>query len=268
MDGNLPEKIMSQRTHDAIITLLCQNDVATSFWHNNGVSFASYVSNGVPRVVQDHYNNVIMRAMASQITSLTIVYSIVYSRRRLKKASKLRVTGLCEGNSPVIGEFPAQRASYAQNVSIWWRHLVLVFYVADVVSHCRDANGGCQHICHSTPRHAVCSCHVGYELAADGLACEGEYSWNMHDDVIKWKHFARYWPFVWGIHRWPVNSPHKGQRRRALVFSLICAWINGWWNIHEAGDLRRHYTHYDVTVMLATEVLIVYQNEFLTQDYC
>ena len=43
-------------------------------------------------------------------------------RRRSKKASKLRVTGLCAGNSPGTGEFPAQMASYAKNVSIWWRH--------------------------------------------------------------------------------------------------------------------------------------------------
>ena len=43
-------------------------------------------------------------------------------RRRSKKASKLRITGLCEGNSPVTGEFPAQRASNAENVFIWWRH--------------------------------------------------------------------------------------------------------------------------------------------------
>ena len=69
-----------------------------------------------------HYKNVIMNAMASQITSLTIVYSTVYSRRRSKKISKLRVTGICAGNSPVTGEFPAQRASNAGNVSIWWRH--------------------------------------------------------------------------------------------------------------------------------------------------
>ena len=43
-------------------------------------------------------------------------------RRRLKKTSKLRVTGLCVGNSPGTGEFPAQMASNAENVSIWWRH--------------------------------------------------------------------------------------------------------------------------------------------------
>ena len=70
-----------------------------------------------------------------------------------------------------------------------------------------------------------------------------------HDDVIKWKHFPRYWPFVRGIHRPPVNSPHKGQWRGALMFSLICVWINGWVNNREAGDLRCHRAHYDVIVM-------------------
>ena len=45
-------------------------------------------------------------------------------RHKSKKTSKLRVTGLCAGNSPGTGKFPAQRASYAENVSIWWRHHV------------------------------------------------------------------------------------------------------------------------------------------------
>ena len=71
-----------------------------------------------------HYSDVIMSAMASQITSLAIVYSTFYSRRRSKKTSNPRVTGLCEGNSPVTGEFPTQRASNAENGSIWWRHHV------------------------------------------------------------------------------------------------------------------------------------------------
>ena len=47
----------------------------------------------------------------------------------------------------------------------------------------------------------------------------------------------------------PVKSPHKGQWRRALIFSLICAWINDWVNNHEAGDSRRHHGHHDVNVM-------------------
>ena len=73
-------------------------------------------------IASTHYNDVIMSAMASQITSLTIVYSTIYSKPRLKKTSKLCVTGLCEGNPPVTGECPSQRASNAENVSIWWRH--------------------------------------------------------------------------------------------------------------------------------------------------
>ena len=74
-------------------------------------------------------------------------------------------------------------------------------------------------------------------------------SLHKHDDVIKWKHFLRYWPFVRGIHRFPVNSPHKGQWRGALMFALIYVWINGWVNNREAGDLRRHRAHFDVIVM-------------------
>ena len=71
-----------------------------------------------------------------------------------------------------------------------------------------------------------------------------------HDDVIKWKHFPRYWPFVRGIYRSPVNSAHRGQWRGALMFSFICAWINGWANNREAGDWRRHQAHHDVNVIL------------------
>ena len=72
---------------------------------------------------------------------------------------------------------------------------------------------------------------------------------NLHDDVINWKHFPRYWPFVRRIHRSPVNSPHKGQWCEALMLPLICVWINDWVNNGEAGDLRRYRIHYDVTVM-------------------
>ena len=69
-------------------------------------------------------------------------------------------------------------------------------------------------------------------------------------DVIKSKHFLRYWPIVWGMHRSPVNSAHKGQWRGVLMFSLICVWINSWVNNHEAGYLRCYRVHYDVIVMI------------------
>ena len=92
----------------------------------------------------------------------------------------------------------------------------------------------------------ICSAHYSLILEAMFVSM-GSPGW--HDDVIKWKHFPRYWSFVRGIHRYPVNSQHKGQWRGALMFSLICAWINGWVNNREADDLRRYRAHYDVSVM-------------------
>ena len=83
----------------------------------------------------------------------------------------------------------------------------------------------------------------------------------VHDDVIKWKHFPRNWPFVRGIHRSPVNSLHKDQWRGALMFSWICAWINNWVNDCEAGDLRRHRAHYDVILM---KLLVI--NSFIVNN--
>ena len=69
---------------------------------------------------------------------------------------------------------------------------------------------------------------------------------RLHDDVIKWKHFLRYWPFVRGIHRSQVNSLHKGQWRGALMFSLLGlnkrlskqSW--GWWFETLSSPLWRH----------------------------
>ena len=83
---------------------------------------------------------------------------------------------------------------------------------------------------------------------------------SSHDDVIKWKHFPRYWLFMRGIHRWPVDSTHKGQWRGALMFSFIRAWINGWVNNREAGDLRHHPAHYDVIVMCARYASLLVQS--------
>ena len=113
----------------------------------------------------------------------------------------------------------------------------------------------------------ACSCLVDATQEASSAAVTVliEFSWNipvsaaerlwhvyegvdnLHDDVIKWRHFPRYWPFVRWIHRSPVNSPHKGQWRGALMFSLICAlnkrlskqsW--GWWFQTPSCSLWRH----------------------------
>ena len=65
--------------------------------------------------IVSHYNGVTMNSITSEITNFSIVYLF---ECRSKKTSKLRVTGLCAGNSPGTGEFPAQMASNAENVSI------------------------------------------------------------------------------------------------------------------------------------------------------
>ena len=72
--------------------------------------------------------------------------------------------------------------------------------------------------------------------------------------IAWWRHkmetFSALLAIFRGIHRSPVNSPHKGQWRGALMFSLICVWINDWINNREAGDLRRHRGHYECNVFL------------------
>ena len=95
-------------------------------------------------------------------------------RPRSKKTSKLPVTGPLCGEFTGTGEFPAQRASYAENVSIWWRH------------------------------HGAGNSPVAGEFPAQRPVAR---SFDVFfDDVIKWKHFPRNWPFVRGIHHvGPMN---------------------------------------------------------------
>ena len=108
----------------------------------------------------------------------------------------------------------------------------------------RAAHYWCRHReCHDLAYGKYAKNGAWVDLAAD------RFSGLFHDDVIKWKDFPRNWPFVRGIHRSPVNSPHKGEWRGALMFSLICVWINDWVNNREAGGLRRYRAHYDVIGM-------------------
>ena len=81
----------------------------------------------------NHYSDVIMRAMAHQNHLPHDCLLNRLFRHRSKKTPKPRVTGLCAGNSPVIDKFPAQRASNAENVSIWWRHHA--FITMYVINH-------------------------------------------------------------------------------------------------------------------------------------
>ena len=123
-------------------------------------------------------------------------------RHRWKKTSKLRVTGLCAGNSPVSGEFPAQMTSNAENVSIWWRH-------------------------HEVPRSSLLWASFGWHILVQSVIYGISLSlswcsyvmldrdiprltmlyynpitdwWLLHDDAIVWTQFPHYWPFVRRIH--------------------------------------------------------------------
>ena len=72
---------------------------------------------------------------------------------------------------------------------------------------------------------------------------------SLHNDVIKWKHFPHYWPFIEECtsHWWiPLT---KVSDESFLIFSLMCTWINNWVNSSEAGDLRHYCAHHEVIVM-------------------
>ena len=135
-------------------------------------------------------------------------------RRRSKKTSKLRVTGLCEGNSPVTGEFSAQMASDAENVSIWWRHNEL-------------GNP-------PTPE------------SPSGLISNARCACNNHIDVMAWKTFPHYWPFERSL----VDSHHKRPVMQSFGFPLLLVGIGFRTNGRVVSDLGRHvWRSCDVTVM-------------------
>ena len=133
-------------------------------------------------------------------------------------------------------------ASNAENVSIWWRHHgkfkwrgIVDFDISLTPNSYSITNQRAIewfHWCHNHRKlNPLINC-LNQKITWGGGGGGGHAPVPfVHDDVIKWKPFPRYWPFVRRIHRSPVNSPHKGQWRGALMFCLICAWINGWVNI-------------------------------------
>ena len=147
-----------------------------------------------------------MSATASQITDVSIVCTLVCSGA--DQTSRLRVTGLCEGNSSVTGEFPAQRPSNAESVSIRWRDHEVITLIRSVIAYCVllcqwDKGIPWLWFCLSN----TCILH------------------KIHQMPLVWTHVIN--P-LWGeIHRSPVDSHNTGQLRGALMCSLICSWTNG-----------------------------------------
>ena len=130
-------------------------------------------------------------------------------RHRSKKTSKLRVTSLCVGNSPGPVNSPHKGPVTRK-----------MFPFDDVVMIGSGRKG--------RKGQVIASAKVDPDLC--------RHMAPLHDDIIKWKHFPRYWPFVRRIQRSPVNFPHKGQSRGDLMFFFYQrlnkrlskqSW--GWW---------------------------------------
>ena len=119
-------------------------------WSHRVLKAVVSLGNGVTHIASRkffHYADVIMSAMASQITGLTIVYSTFHSGADQRKHQSSASLALCVGNSPETGEFPAQKASNAENVSIWWRHHVKILCVAaSIIGKCEPLHFWLLHI--------------------------------------------------------------------------------------------------------------------------
>ena len=213
-----------------------------------------------------------MSAMPSQITGVLIVYPTVCSgadqREHESSASLAFTRGIHRWpvNSPHKGPvtqklFPSD--DIIMNLDLVTT-LIIVIYLQSAIQHqwkhpCEQSRTQIETRAKWSPSagdffqihfyERMClSNQISLNCFSKGLV-DKKSAPAVHDDVIKWKPFHHYWPFVGGIHRSPVDSPHKGQWHGALMFSLVCAWTNGWGNNRNVGDLRRHCAHYDDTVM-------------------
>ena len=176
-----------------------------------------------------------MSGMAYEITSLTILYPTVYSGadKKTKKLQSSASLAFVRGihwwpvNSPHKG--PVTRKMFPFDDVI----MISEICICPLKHRTRTSSSPCLKM----SQHLTMLRLPPFRHSAD---CKVR-----HEDVIKWKHFPRYWPFVRGIHRSPVIPPHKG--RGALMFSLICAlnerlskqsW--GWWIETPSHPLWRH----------------------------
>ena len=177
-----------------------------------------------------------MSPMASQITSLTIVYSTVYSgadqRKHQSSASLVFVRGIHWW----------QRASNAENVSIWWRH-------NDNIHILRPSYIYYPLCCSGYRWFWLTFCQVTIVFTRS-IRTRYDICWLIRAYTThQMEHFSYYLPLVRETtgHWWiPLTRPVTP----SFVFSLIYYWTKGWVNNRYADDLRRNRAHYDVTVML------------------
>ena len=152
-------------------------------------------------------------------------------RRRSKKTSRLRVTGLCVGNSPGTGEFPAQMASNAKNASNWWRH----HGYATHGIQCRQSWGKAHNV--STMWFIGVYEMNHYFIMVDSIVSGWRlmsyishkiYVISFHDDIITSKGFPHHWLFVKEICQWHLTK--RQYIAEFLLFLLVS--LNKLWNKH------------------------------------
>ena len=120
-------------------------------------------------------------------------------RHRPKKTSKHRVTGLCEGHSPATDEFPSQRASNAENVSIWWRHHESYWMRCIRLLRCHKAKA---------------NTHSTHSLVMGTIILIQLSLWN---DIFTLKH---------GVYETQINLP--GAVMKIFMLSFMAAWTSCW----------------------------------------
>ena len=179
--------------------------------------------------------------------------------RRSKKTSKLRVTGLCVGNSPGT----AQMASNAENGSIWWRHHVHLqrWYKLCFTIACVRSGITCKIDFYVSYNQSISASKIRMFVLTNDEHCKRVFLvlvvyflYIYHDDVIRWKHSPRYWPFGRELtgdtgHLWiPLT---KASDAELWCFLWSAREQTDWVNNPDAGDLRRHRAHYDFTLIFS-----------------
>ena len=167
-----------------------------------------------------------MTTMVSQITSFTVVYSTVYSDADQRKHQSSASLALC-GEFTGTGEFPAQRANYAENVSIWWRH----HGTGTIWSYAIWSQR--QHRINLIQFVLFYTCHTILTIHTVLLHCS-DITWRLRrrkspairvfaqlvQVSIKYMKTLHHWPSVKWNHGWPVDSPHRGPVIELWYFSM------------------------------------------------
>ena len=144
--------------------------------------------------------------------------------------SKLCIHDSLWCKSTVLDGFPSQKVSNAEIVSVSWYHAILHWHVKGYRQLSNDMSPVVQQ--NYEPQHVVKLRNIWWTF------------WS------RWRHqmetFSALLALCAGNSPVTGEFPAQGQWSGVLIFSLICAWINGKVNNHEAGDFRRHRAHYDV----------------------